>query len=77
MIDNPKMQYVIVDGIEYGMTWQDRGNHMHLKLFKDGKFLCFKNHGLMVDDGYGVLRWIVRARLMGVRFKNEFNNTKA
>ncbi len=76
MISNPKMTYVSVDGQEYGITWQDRGDHRHLKVFKDGKLLGFKNHGLLVDTGYGVLRWVIRAILRGVKFQNGFNKTK-
>lgn len=76
MISNPRMTYVQVDGQEYGVTWQDRGDHRHLKVFRDGKLLGFKNHGLLVDTGYGVIRWVIRGILGKVKFQNEFNKTK-
>jgi hypothetical protein len=76
LIDNPKMSYVSVDGQEYGVTWQDRGDHRHVKIFKSGHLLGFKNQGLLVDTGYGVIRWIIRAIHKKVQFKNEFNKTK-
>ena len=76
-VDNPRMSYVTVDKQVYGLTWQDRGDHKHLKIFKDGKLLGFKNFALRTDTDLGVITWTIRAILSGVKFTNEFNKTKA
>jgi hypothetical protein len=75
-IENPKMRWVTIDGEMYGVLWQDRGDHRHLKIFKGSRLMGFKNQGLAVDTGYGVVRWVVRAMHKGIKFNNEFNRTK-
>ena len=63
VIENPKMTYTDVDGIQYGLVWFDRGDHFHLKVFKDGRLLGFKNLKFGVDLGNGTVTWAVRSVL--------------
>jgi hypothetical protein len=75
-MENPLMSYITVDETQYGIIWQDRGDHKHLKIFKDNKLLGFKNFALRTDTSDGTITWTIRALLNGVKFKNEFNKTK-
>lgn len=61
VIENPKMTYIKVDGIQYGLVRFDRGDHFHLKVFKEGKLLGFKNLKFGVDTEYGTIAWAVRS----------------
>lgn len=76
-VENRLMSYIAVDNQQYGLVWQDRGDHRHLKVFKDGKLLGFRNFALVGDANTGVITWVIRAMLNGVEFPNEFNKTKA
>jgi len=68
IVENPKMTYATVDRTRYGLVWFDRGDHFHLKVFKDNRLLGFKNLTLNVEMGDATVAWAVRSI---VRARNE------
>jgi hypothetical protein len=76
-IENPRMSYIRVDGLPYGFIWQDRGDHLHLKVFfESGRLIGFKNFSIGVDTGDGVVSWTIRRLMCGVKFTDGFDKTK-
>jgi hypothetical protein len=59
-IMNPKSNPVKVDGVIYGVVWQDFGTFNRLNVYENDKKVGHRDLPIAIDQDLNIIRYVVR-----------------